>query len=79
MNPKIFLKIILSALAMGGASEVVFLFLQSLLGNNIAVALTIIVALLVYVVTLWITKALVYKDLYNFPVIGKKLRAREGK
>lgn len=79
MNPKIFLKIILSALAMGGASEVVFLFLQSLVGNNIAVALTIIVALLVYVVTLWITKALVYKDLYNFPVIGKKLRARDGK
>ena len=70
---------IISALAMGGASEVVFLFLQSLVGNNIAVALTIIVALLVYVVTLWITKALVYKDLYNFPVIGKKLRARDGK
>lgn len=70
-------KVVVSAMAMGGASQVIFKFLQTLLGSNLAVALTIVAAMFVYGLTLWLTKAVVYKDLYNFPVIGKKLRARD--
>ncbi|MCF0154807.1 MAG: polysaccharide biosynthesis protein [Veillonella sp.] len=76
LDGKVFLKTLVSAMAMGGASLVVYQFLATLIGNNLAVAVTIVVAVVVYILTLWLTKAVVYKDLYNFPVIGKKLRAR---
>lgn len=74
-----FFKILVSAFAMGGAASFMYASIVTLVGNVWAVGLTILVAGFVYGATLWLTKALVYKDLYNFPIIGKRLRAKDGK
>ena len=71
------LKIIISAMAMGGATQVSFMFLVDMVGNGVAVAISILVALIVYILSLWITKAIVMDDMYHMPVIGKRLRKRQ--
>ena len=71
------LKIIISAMAMGGATQVSFMFLVDMVGNGAAVAISILVALIVYILSLWITKAIVMDDMYHMPVIGKRLRKRQ--
>ena len=71
------LKIIISAMAMGGATQVTYMFLIDMIGNGASVAVAIIVALSVYVLSLWITKAIVKDDIYQMPVIGKRLRKRK--
>ena len=71
------LKIIISAMAMGGATQVTYMFLIDMIGNGASVAVAIIVALAVYVLSLWITKAIVKDDIYQMPVIGKRLRKRQ--
>ena len=50
-----------------------------LFGNGGAVAAAIIVAVFVYGLSLWLTKAVVKTDMYHFPVIGKRLQARRDK
>ena len=46
-------------MAMGGATQVTYMFLIDMIGNGASVAVAIIVALAVYVLSLWITKAIV--------------------
>ena len=50
-----------------------------LLGNGGAVAAAIVVAVFVYGLSLWLTKAVVKDDMYHFPIIGKRLQARRDK
>ena len=64
-------------MAMGGATQVSFMFLVDMVGNGAAVAISILVALIVYILSLWITKAIVMDDMYHRPVIGKRLRKRQ--
>ena len=64
-------------MAMGGATQVTYMFLIDMIGNGPSVAVAIIVALAVYVLSLWITKAIVKDDMYQMPVIGKRLRKRQ--
>ena len=71
------LKIIISAMAMGGATQVSFMFLVDMVGNGAAVAISILIAFIVYILSLWITKAIVMDDMYHMPVIGKRLRKRQ--
>ena len=73
------LKIVVSAMAMGGATQVVYVTTVELFGNGGAVAAAIIVAVFVYGLSLWLTKAVVKADMYHFPVIGKRLQARRDK
>lgn len=73
------LKIIVSAMAMGGATAVMYQFLVTIVGNSNAVGLTIIGAVITYGGTLWLTRAVVKGDLYNFPIIGKRLVAKKQK
>lgn len=72
------LKILISAMAMGGATVIVYHFLFALFGNTIGVMIAILAAILVYLLTLWLTKALTKEDLYEMPIIGKKLRNNKG-
>lgn len=71
------LKILISAMAMGGATQVIYMFVVDVLGNALAVAMSISAAIAVYGVSLWITKAIVNDDIYDLPVIGKRLRKRK--
>ena len=64
-------------MAMGGATQVVYVTTVELFGNGGAAAAAIIVAVFVYGLSLWLTKAVVKADMYHFPVIGKRLQARE--
>ena len=64
-------------MAMGGATQVAYMFLVDMVGNGGAVAISIFVALVVYILSLWITKAIVMDDMYYMPVIGKRLRKRQ--
>ncbi|WP_251425496.1 putative polysaccharide biosynthesis protein [Veillonella agrestimuris] len=71
------LKILISAMAMGGATQVIYTFVLDMVGNAFAVAISISAAIIVYGVSLWITKAIVKDDMYNLPIIGKRLRKRK--
>ena len=73
------LKIIVSAMAMGGATQVIYVSTVDLLGNGGAVTVAIVVAIFVYGLSLWLTKAVVKDDIYHFPVIGKRLQARRNR
>ena len=73
------LKIIVSAMAMGGATQVIYVSTVDLLGNGGAVSVAIVVAIFVYGLSLWLTKAVVKDDIYHFPVIGKRLQARRNR
>ncbi len=79
LNKLELLKIVVSAMAMGGATQVVYVTTVELFGNGGAVAAAIIVAVFVYGLSLWLTKAVVKADMYHFPVIGKRLQARRDK
>ena len=79
LNTLELLKIIVSAMAMGGATQVIYVSTDDLLGNGGAVAVAIVVAIFVYVLSLWLTKAVVKDDIYYFPIIGKRLQARRNR
>ena len=79
LNKLELLKIVVSAMAMGGATQVVYVTTVELFGNGGAVVAAIIVAVFVYGLSLWLTKAVVKADMYHFPVIGKRLQARRDK
>ena len=79
LNKLELLKIAVSALAMGGATQVIYVSTVELLGNGGAVAAAIVVAVFVYGLSLWLTKAVVKDDMYHFPIIGKRLQARRDK
>lgn len=68
-------KIFFSALAMGGATVVVYYFLSSLVGNSIGVLGAIIVAVIVYSAGLLITKTIKPDEWASMPVIGKRIAA----
>lgn len=69
-------KIILSAFAMGGAASVLYSVSQPILGNALAVGITIVVSVAVYGLALFITGAMKKNDLYHMPIIGKRLKGR---
>lgn len=73
------LKILISALAMGGATQVTYMFTVNLIGNGGAVAASIVIAIAVYGLTLWLTKTIVRDDVYHFPVIGKRLQQKRNR
>ena len=76
--PKVeLIKIILSAMAMGGMASVMYSFLLTLVGNALAVGFTIVGAIVTYGATLWLTRAITRGDLYNMPIIGKRLLAKK--
>lgn len=79
VKAKELLKILVSAMAMGGATQVTYTFLVELLGNGPSVAAAIVVAIVVYGVSLWLTKAIVKDDIYHFPIIGKRLQKKRDK
>ena len=79
LNKLELLKISVSAMAMGGATQVIYVSIVELLGNGGAVAAAIVVAVFVYGLSLWLTKAVVKDDMYHFPIIGKRLQARRDK
>lgn len=80
LNKMELLKIIVSAMAMGGATQVVYVSTVDLLGNGGgAVAVAILVAIFIYCLSLWLTKAIVKDDIYYFPIIGKRLQARRNR
>ncbi|MBF1763716.1 MAG: polysaccharide biosynthesis protein [Veillonella sp.] len=79
LNKLELLKIAVSAMAMGGATQVIYVSTVELLGNGGAVAAAIVVAVFVYGLSLWLTKAVVKDDMYHFPIIGKRLQARRDK
>ena len=79
LNKLELLKIAVSAMAMGGATQVIYVSTVELLGNGGAVATAIVVAVFVYGLSLWLTKAVVKDDMYHFPIIGKRLQARRDK
>ena len=79
LNKLELLKIAVSAMAMGGATQVIYVSTVELLGNGGAVAVAIVVAVFVYGLSLWLTKAVVKDDMYHFPIIGKRLQARRDK
>ena len=79
LNKLELLKIAVSAMAMGGATQVIYVSTVELLGNGGAVAAAIVVAVFVYGLSLWLTKAVVKDDMYHFPIIGKRLEARRDK
>ena len=58
-------------MAMGGATQVIYVSTVELLGNGGAVAAAIVVAVFVYGLSLWLTKAVVKDDMYHFPIIGQ--------
>ena len=66
-------------MAMGGATQVIYVSTVDLLGNGGAVAAAIVVAIFVYGLSLWLTKAVVKDDIYHFPIIGKHLQARRNR
>ncbi|WP_277288226.1 putative polysaccharide biosynthesis protein [Veillonella montpellierensis] len=72
-------KIIISAMAMGGATAVGYHFLTSLLGNTLAVCISILIAIMIYLVSLWITKAINKEDIATLPIIGNKFSIGERK
>ena len=59
LNKLELLKIAVSAMAMGGATQVIYVSTVELLGNGGAVAAAIVVAVFVYGLSLWLTKAVV--------------------
>ena len=64
-------KISLSAMAMGGAAAMLYYMLSPLIGNAGSVLLAILVAILVYVGALLITKAITDEDLQMLPGLRK--------
>ena len=64
-------------MAMGGATQVIYVSTVELLGNGGAVAAAIVVAVFVYGLSLWLTKAVVKDDMYHFPIIGKRYKPAE--
>lgn len=71
-----FSKILLSAMAMGGTTAVIYYFLNPLLGNTIAVIISMGLAVIVYVSALFMVKAINLEDCKKFPIIGKFLQKR---
>lgn len=70
--------IALSSLAMGGATMVAYYFLTPWLSNTVSVLLCILLAFVVYAVALLVTRAVCLADMYQLPLVGKKLQARFG-
>lgn len=71
------IKILFSALAMGGAAYLLYDFGKSVLGHSAAVGLAIIVAVVVYGAGLLVTKAMNDSELQAMPFIGKRLARRK--
>lgn len=67
-------KIAFSALAMGGAVTVLFYFVVGTVGNTLATMVAIIGAVVIYVIALFVTRAMTKSDLQAFPIIGKRFR-----
>ena len=67
-------KIIFSAMAMGGGTYVLYYFSEHIVGNTLAVILSIIVAVIIYVGALFMVKALSVDDLAGLPIIGKRFK-----
>ena len=68
--------ILMPIIILGGIYSGVFTPTESAV---IGVVYSIIVAVFVYGLSLWLTKAVVKADMYHFPVIGKRLQARRDK
>ena len=65
-------------MVMGGATQVIYVSTVDLFGNGGAVAAAIVVAIFVYGLSLWLTKAVV-KMIYTISQSGKRLQARRNR
>lgn len=64
-------KIMFSALAMGGGAMLIYSFTHSVIGNTFSVSLAIMVAIMMYAVTLLIVRAIPRDEMVALPKIGK--------
>lgn len=68
-------KIMLATCLMGFGTYIAYNGIVSMLGNTLAVILAILVAICLYCVGVLLFRAITREELYQFPVIGAKLKA----
>lgn len=67
-------KIAVSTAIMGASAYITHNALIFVIGNTFAVIMAILVAILLYFVCLLVTRAITRDELFEFPIIGKKLK-----